>query len=459
MLNRSSREHPARADGQVAAQRLPALAEVLGHEHVGLVVIGAMGVEADIGPALDEARRLDAGHPARPGKADLVCHVGPPGAAVAGDPQVAVVGAGPQDVGVARRLGQGGGGAARGARNLRRDRSGVAALLQRTEDIIAAAVADVRVVAGQDERRVPVEAIRFQFLLLLRAQAGALAGAQVAPAHAAVLGLEINQVGVLRIDPAHKAVAAADDDPVLVDGPDAGQAEARPAPAAVVLQAAVDAIRAPAVHGDVIELADGQVIEEVPVVHAIVGDIDAAVAAEDHVPAVAGIDPQGVLVRMGAVAAVGLERLAAVRGAIEGDAEDVEMVLVARIDADLAEIHGPGIDAVDARPGLAAVGGAVDAAVFVSRWGPACPARFRAGRRTRSCRAGLSPGPRGEPPRTTVTVRVSLPRSKTHLDFVAGLVGADLLDEVLVGFDVLLVDGLDDVAGLEAGLTGGAVRQ
>ena len=100
--------------------------------------------------------------------------------------------------------------------------------------------------------------------------------------------------------------------------------------------------------------------------HAVVGGVEAAVAADEHVPAVARVDPQGVLVGVDAVAAVGLERLAAVVGAVQRDAEDVEVLVVGRIDADLAEVHRPGVEAVDARPGLAAVGGLVDAAVLVA---------------------------------------------------------------------------------------------
>ena len=49
--------------------------------------------------------------------------------------------------------------------------------------------------------------------------AGGLAGAEVPPRDAAVLALAVDQVGVGRVDPADEAVAAADDDPVLVDRP------------------------------------------------------------------------------------------------------------------------------------------------------------------------------------------------------------------------------------------------
>src|SRR5205814_364919 len=81
-------------------------------------------------------------------------------------------------------------------------------------------------------------------------------------------------------------------------------------------------------------------------------------------PAVARVDPPRVLVRVDALGGVGLERLAAVAGAVRRDASHVEVLLVAGVHADLAEVHGPRVDAVDARPALAAVGRFEDAAVL-----------------------------------------------------------------------------------------------
>src|SRR5207249_3883 len=115
---------------------------------------------------------------------------------------------------------------------------------------------------------------------------------------AAVLNFEVDQVRVIRIDAADEAVAAADADPVFVDRPAAAQAMAGPSPTAIVLQTAIDPVRLLVVHAAVIELANGHVIEEVPMGHAVVSDIEAAVAADDHVSAVFRIDPERVLVRM-----------------------------------------------------------------------------------------------------------------------------------------------------------------
>src|SRR5207248_2310608 len=149
-----------------------------------------------------------------------------------------------------------------GRGDLRRDDAPVAALLDGAEDVVAARVDDVRVVAGEDERRVPVEAeaataaaaaATAGLLAALtcwgataataaataaaRPDAGLLAGAQVAPAHVSTLALGVNDVGVVGIDAADEAVAAADRNPVLVDRPAAAQGHARRAPGAVVLEA------------------------------------------------------------------------------------------------------------------------------------------------------------------------------------------------------------------------------
>src|SRR5262249_47700086 len=158
---------------------------------------------------------------------------------------------------------------------------------------------------------------------------------------------------------ADEAVAAADADPVLVNRPVAVADHAGAAPAAVVLQAAVDVVVPPRVHIDVVELADRHLIEEVPVGHAVVGDVVAAGAADEHVAAVLRVDPQRVLVG-GAPAAAGAaaapnpaERFAAVGGAVDRHAEGVDVLVVAGVHADLAEVHRPRVEAVDAHPGFA----------------------------------------------------------------------------------------------------------
>ena len=58
--------------------------------------------------------------------------------------------------------------------------------------------------------------------------------------------------------------------------------------------------------------------------------------------------------------------LAAVGRCVQWDAQDVEVAIIAGIDPDLAEVEGPGVEAVDAGPAFAAVGRLVDAARVVA---------------------------------------------------------------------------------------------
>src|SRR5262249_27640144 len=174
-----------------AADRLPGLAVVVGHEDPGVVVVGAVSVEDDVGAAVGEARGLDGGDPTRAGQADLVRHVDPFLPAVARDPKVAVIGAGPKDVRVARRLGHRGAAAPRRPRDLRRNDLRFLPLLHRAEHVFAGAVEDFRVVTGKDVGRVPVEAVLLFAFGPGDAQRLGFAGAEVAAHHAAVLALAV----------------------------------------------------------------------------------------------------------------------------------------------------------------------------------------------------------------------------------------------------------------------------
>ena len=170
----------------------------------------------------------------------------------------------------------------------------------------------------EDIRRIPVEPVWWLVLRPAgRADLRPLAGLQMNPAHAAVLALEIDLIGVVRIDAGDVAVAAAGRDPVLVDRPaGAVQVDARPAPTAVILQAAENPVGLLRAQGDVVELADREMVQVVPVRAAVVGAIEPAVAADDHVAAVLRVDPEGVAVGVHAPTEVAAEGLAAVRGAV-----------------------------------------------------------------------------------------------------------------------------------------------
>ncbi len=257
--------------------------------------------------------RFDATHPGAAGQRRVGGRdIAPRRAVVGRDLQVAVVGAGPDDGPVERGLGDG----EDGAVVLRRgvvDREPARLLLPQLARIVGGQVgrqtlprlapvgrtvqvlrADVEPAGARRHRRVPVEpqpglARRRQRLDVL-----AVSRAQVQPVQVSSLPLEVDDVGVVRIAHRGEAVAAAQVLPVAVL--DAAGRFARPAPGAVVLQAAVDPVRLRVVHADAVELRERQPVTQPPLGAAVVGDVDAAVGAGHHVRGVARVDPQGVVV-------------------------------------------------------------------------------------------------------------------------------------------------------------------
>src|SRR2546423_1329672 len=70
----------------------------------------------------------------------------------------------------------------------------------------------------------------------------------------------------------------------------------RAAPAAVVLEAAVDAVRGPHVHRDAVELADREPPAGGERLAPVLRHVQPAVVPEDQVVRVLRVDPQGVVV-------------------------------------------------------------------------------------------------------------------------------------------------------------------
>ena len=134
---------------------------------------------------------------------------------------------GPEQSLLRRRLGQrvhdavdlgaaAGGGRARRVlcREVGADRGPLLAAVGQAEDAVAAEVQHALLVAAADQRRVPVEAEAGLPLGRRRAQALGEARRQVEAKELALLGLGIDEVGVVGIEDAGEAVAAADVDPV-----------------------------------------------------------------------------------------------------------------------------------------------------------------------------------------------------------------------------------------------------
>ncbi len=100
---------------------------------------------------------------------------------------------------------------------------------------------------------------------------------------------------------------------------------------------------------------------------AVVGDVEAAVGADDDVPPVLRVDPQRVVVRVNAGRWRADELASAVGAPPERRvAEDVDDVVVGRVHPQSGEVERPRVQAVHAGPGVAVVAAHVDAAGLVA---------------------------------------------------------------------------------------------
>src|SRR5215469_947986 len=171
--------------GNAAADGLPRFAVIGGGEDIDVVVVGAMTVEGDEGSPFRRFGSHDAGDVGAFGHArHFAGDVGPGFSAVTGDLDVAVVGAGPQNVGRERRLADSGDGrifldtvVARErflVGNFAEDLEFVAVhtgsevvaeadpgitLVGGFEKVVAAVIDGFVVVGGDGDRRVPLETI------------------------------------------------------------------------------------------------------------------------------------------------------------------------------------------------------------------------------------------------------------------------------------------------------------
>ena len=171
------------------------------------------------------------------------------------------------------------------------------------------------------------------------------------PSHAAILAFEVNLVRIIGVDESNEPIATADSHPIRVHWSSSIFTTRRTTPTAVVLKAAVNFVVHRRVDSDVIELTDRNVIQVIPVLHAILRDVEPAVATKNHVAGVPFVDPQSVMVGVNSVrSAIAGERFAAVFGFIETCAANVDVVAVNWIDLDVAVVHRARIQRIDSLP-------------------------------------------------------------------------------------------------------------
>ena len=167
---------------------------------------------------------------------------------------------------------------------------------------------------GKNERSIPVET---EFLALLRTRSNRStgAGSKVSTANRSVLALAVDNIWIFWINSTDKTITASNGNPIFVHDT-ASKSDGWSAPRSVVLQAAVDAVRFGWANRGMIELSQGSRVDVVPVATTIETHVIPAVRSDDHVPAIAGIDPQVVRVRVDATAQIRGEGLTTVFGSI-----------------------------------------------------------------------------------------------------------------------------------------------
>ena len=112
-------------------------------------------------------------------------------------------------------------------------------------------------------------------------------------------------------------------------------------PGPVVLHASIHVVGLGVVHGDVVKLAHGQVVDEGPIVSSVAAEVQPAVVAVDEVVGVGRVDVQRVVVRVhAAVRQNHLKRPSAVGGLGDHAPQAEYVVLVRGVGVDLGVVKG-----------------------------------------------------------------------------------------------------------------------
>ncbi len=229
---------------------------------------------------------------------------------------------------------------------------------------------------GRDaDGRVPLEAVAQvgdllrHLVLRVGHDLAGLSGAHVVAVDAAAVAPGVDDVRVPRVD-GHVAALAATHLVLLLEvGDDGGRQPAGHRHRGVVLLRAVQPVRELLVHGHAVELRGRLVALAGPAAPTVERDRRPAVVALDHDVRVVGVDPQLVAVTVGD-GGDGDERAPAVHGPVQQHVVDPDGVLVLRVGGH-AHVVPRTVEELllvgEPPPGVAAVVGAVHAALLVAR--------------------------------------------------------------------------------------------
>ena len=191
----------------------------------------------------------------------------------------------------------------------------IVALIQRSMDLVGAHVQHVLLVLAQQDGCLPIPSQRRFPKCVHGVEAHGLARSAVGALVPTKLVACVHHLVVARVDFNLHAVAPTKAlvsiGPRLVP-PDRFAVVTRSHPGAVVLQPAVNAVRFRIVHFDGIKLPHGGAVAFDPRISAIPADVDAPVVSVDEVIAVAGVDPNFVMIHVNVGCADGCKGLACI---------------------------------------------------------------------------------------------------------------------------------------------------
>src|SRR5262245_44280817 len=166
---------------------------------------------------------------------------------------------------------------------------------------------------ADDERRVPVPPKRIIIATGLRLNRDTLAGALVETGESAVLRLGVDRIRIFLIYLRAKTIASVGNKPIGIRDPGSAPCAGWTTKTEVVLRTAINVVeRLRVVSRDVVEPCNWKVLFEIPGLAAIKTLINTAVAADEIVIGIVGIDPDVVIIDVLVAFAEPSQRAAAV---------------------------------------------------------------------------------------------------------------------------------------------------
>lgn len=190
------------------------------------------------------------------------------------------------------------------------------------------------------------------------------AGFTIVADEAAILGLGVDGIGIIGIDGGIEAIAEDGDEPVVVADAVDVIGLGGSTLGGVILGTAVDVVEGfGLIDGDFIELSEGKIFGEAVGLAAIEGFVETAVAANDEVIGVIGVDDHGVVIDVFGGFTGGFEGFATIVADHDHGIEGVDAIHDVRIGDNFLVVLGRATDVARlSGPGFAAIGGAEEAA-------------------------------------------------------------------------------------------------